>query len=253
MDRTIRAGSLLLAAVGIILLAVNVYFGGKFNVALPLVFLMLGGIFLILGLRMQQERPWAAALFIPAALLLAFGIIFLLNVLTGDWNAWAYAWLLLVAGLGIGAVAANRRLAWHPLVEPIGWGAALGGVTLFALFGAIAGGLLIQVIAPVLLILGGVALRWLRPGALFARPQDSPASAPAVPLPAASLVEPISARELDVLRLLDGGLSNPQIAAKLNIANSTVKTHINNIYGKLGVQTRVQAINRARELGLLEP
>lgn len=254
MDRTVRAGSVVLGAIGIILLALNVYFGGRFNIALPLVFLMLGGIFLIVGLRMQQEHPWAAALFIPAALLLAFGVIFLLNVLTGDWNAWAYAWLLLIAGLGIGAVAANRRLAWHPLVEPIGWGAALGGLTLFALFGAIAGGLLIQVIAPILLILGGVALRWLRPGALFGRPHHAPVSASAGTLPAAAeLVEPISAREMDVLRLLDNGLSNQQIASKLNIANSTVKTHINNIYGKLGVQTRVQAINRARELGLLEP
>ena len=162
--------------------------------------------------------------------------------------------MLLVAGLGAGTVAANRRLEWHPLVEPIGWGAALGGVTLFALFGAIAGGLLIQVIAPILLILGGVALRWLRPGFLFGQAAGiaAPTNLPS-PLPAADLVEPLSARELDVLRLLDDGLSNQQIALKLNIANSTVKTHINNIYGKLGVQTRVQAINRARELGLLKP
>ncbi len=140
------------------------------------------------------------------------------------------------------------------MVEPIGWGAALGGVTLFALFGAIAGGLLIQVIAPILLILGGVALRWLRPGFLFGQAAGiaAPTNLPS-PLPAADLVEPLSARELDVLRLLDDGLSNQQIALKLNIANSTVKTHINNIYGKLGVQTRVQAINRARELGLLKP
>jgi LuxR family maltose regulon positive regulatory protein len=66
------------------------------------------------------------------------------------------------------------------------------------------------------------------------------------------LVEPLSVRELEVLRLIDAGLSNQQIADKLSVAPSTVKTHINNIYGKLGVQTRVQAVTRARELNLLD-
>ena len=64
-------------------------------------------------------------------------------------------------------------------------------------------------------------------------------------------MEPLSARELDVLRLVSQGLSNPEIAARLVLAPSTVKTHINNIYSKLGVQTRLQAVQRARELGLL--
>jgi LuxR family transcriptional regulator, maltose regulon positive regulatory protein len=52
--------------------------------------------------------------------------------------------------------------------------------------------------------------------------------------------------------LVEQGLSNQEIAARLNIAASTVKTHINNIYGKLAVQTRTQAIRRARELGLFK-
>ncbi len=97
MDRTVRAASALLAAVGIILFALNIYFGGTLNIALPLVFLMLGGIFLILGLGMQRLRPWAAALFIPSALLLAFGVIFLLNVLTPGLTpgcCWLPAWAL---------------------------------------------------------------------------------------------------------------------------------------------------------------
>jgi LuxR family transcriptional regulator, maltose regulon positive regulatory protein len=65
-------------------------------------------------------------------------------------------------------------------------------------------------------------------------------------------VEPLSARELEVLQLVDQGLSNQEIAARLNIAASTVKTHINNIYSKLEVQTRTQAIRRARDLGLFQ-
>jgi LuxR family transcriptional regulator, maltose regulon positive regulatory protein len=69
------------------------------------------------------------------------------------------------------------------------------------------------------------------------------------PLSAESLVEPLSDRELEVLRLLVAGLSNNEIATRLYIAVGTAKTHINHIFGKLGVTTRTQAIARARELG----
>jgi LuxR family transcriptional regulator, maltose regulon positive regulatory protein len=66
-----------------------------------------------------------------------------------------------------------------------------------------------------------------------------------------ALVEPLSARELEVLQLVARGLSNAEIAARLILTTSTVKTHINHIFGKLGVQSRTQAIARARDLGLL--
>jgi len=65
------------------------------------------------------------------------------------------------------------------------------------------------------------------------------------------LVESLSARELDVLRLVAAGRSNQEIAATLVIAVSTVKKHINNLYGKLAVQTRTQALLRAQTLNLL--
>ncbi len=65
------------------------------------------------------------------------------------------------------------------------------------------------------------------------------------------LVEPLSERERQVLRLIADGLSNAEIAARLVIAQGTVKRHINNIYGKLGVESRTQAVARSRELGLL--
>jgi LuxR family maltose regulon positive regulatory protein len=65
------------------------------------------------------------------------------------------------------------------------------------------------------------------------------------------LIEPLSDRELEVLRLIADGYSNQEIAARLVVALSTIKTHINNIYGKLGVQSRTQALARARTLNLL--
>jgi LuxR family maltose regulon positive regulatory protein len=66
-----------------------------------------------------------------------------------------------------------------------------------------------------------------------------------------SLVESLSERELDVLQLIATGRSNKEIAVILVIALSTVKSHINNLYGKLGATNRVQAIAIARNNGLL--
>lgn len=66
-----------------------------------------------------------------------------------------------------------------------------------------------------------------------------------------NLPDPLSERELDILRLIAIGRSNQEIAEMLVIAVSTVKTHINNLYGKLGTNRRTEAIAIARELGLL--
>jgi predicted ATPase/DNA-binding CsgD family transcriptional regulator len=65
------------------------------------------------------------------------------------------------------------------------------------------------------------------------------------------LLVPLNERELEVLRLIAEGLSNHEIADRLVIALSTVKWHINNLFGKLGVHSRTQAIVQAKELGLL--
>ena len=67
----------------------------------------------------------------------------------------------------------------------------------------------------------------------------------------APLVEPLSAREREVLQLVAAGLANQEIADRLFIGLATVKTHTHNIYEKLGVRDRRQAILRANELGLL--
>ena len=69
--------------------------------------------------------------------------------------------------------------------------------------------------------------------------------------PHAEMVEPLSERELDVLRLIAEGLSNQEIARRLHLSLSTVKWHTGNIYGKLGVKNRTQAVAKARSLGIL--
>ncbi|QGT98780.1 Transcriptional activator of maltose regulon, MalT [Candidatus Syntrophocurvum alkaliphilum] len=65
------------------------------------------------------------------------------------------------------------------------------------------------------------------------------------------LIEELSSRELEVLNLLNSGLSNQDISNKLHLSLGTVKWHTSNIYGKLGVKNRTQAVARARELNLI--
>jgi LuxR family maltose regulon positive regulatory protein len=65
-----------------------------------------------------------------------------------------------------------------------------------------------------------------------------------------ALIEPLSQRELEVLRLLKTELSGPEIANQLMIALSTMRTHTQNIYSKLGVSNRLAAVRRAEELNL---
>jgi LuxR family maltose regulon positive regulatory protein len=78
------------------------------------------------------------------------------------------------------------------------------------------------------------------------------AGAFAAPAPGAALPEPLTGRELEVLRLLAAGLTNREIAAQLVISPETVKKHSANIYAKLGAANRTQAVARARELDLLD-
>jgi LuxR family maltose regulon positive regulatory protein len=83
--------------------------------------------------------------------------------------------------------------------------------------------------------------------AAFGKPADVPPSA----LSPQPLVEPLSERELDVLRLLPTDLTGPDLARELMVSLNTLRTHTKNIYDKLGVNSRQAAVHRAEELDLL--
>ena len=80
----------------------------------------------------------------------------------------------------------------------------------------------------------------------FGSAQDKPSSFILQPL-----IEPLSENELEVLRLLRTELSGPEIARKRMVSLSTIRTHTQHIYAKLGVNNRRAAVRRAEELGLL--
>ncbi len=112
--------------------------------------------------------------------------------------------------------------------------------------------------APMAALLRRAASRGVAPGyvsklldaldseAQMRRGSTGPASPVAQPLE-----ESLSEREREVLRLIAAGLSNRDIAQDLVLATGTVKKHTNNIFTKLGVRSRTQAVAQARELGLL--
>ena len=118
------------------------------------------------------------------------------------------------------------------------------------------GGIIAAVFAALGIWLG---LRWRRahePAAASAPPAARPPAPPAPGAPfvadAAKLRElGITPREHEILRLIAAGLSNREIGEKVFISENTVKTHSSRLFDKLGVVRRVQAVQRARELGLV--
>lgn len=84
--------------------------------------------------------------------------------------------------------------------------------------------------------------------ALGGRTAAAPAAGPPEQLP-----EPISQAEARVLRFLQTSLSAPEIARELYVSVNTVRTHMRHLYDKLGAHRRLQALDRARALGLLTP
>ena len=81
----------------------------------------------------------------------------------------------------------------------------------------------------------------------------NPGTEPSASMQAGRLVEALSARELEVLHLLDTELAGPEIARHLFVSLNTLRTHTKTIYTKLGVTSRRAAVRRGRELGLLSP
>ncbi|MCC6457749.1 MAG: hypothetical protein IT328_22530 [Caldilineaceae bacterium] len=88
-------------------------------------------------------------------------------------------------------------------------------------------------------------------GLLLAFAEEKPVGEEAPPVDSALLIEPLSAQERRVLRLLATDLSNPEIADELVVSLNTVKTHVKNIYGKLAVHSRAEARDVARQLKLI--
>ncbi|HEY9075703.1 MAG TPA: response regulator transcription factor [Anaerolineaceae bacterium] len=247
-----------LVAASLLLLGLSFFPGWTGRTDPAVIFLSTTAAFIFFLYSTPKDWWWKGWLYIPTLGFLTFGMVFAFTAITGDTGAWAYAWLLCVAGAACGLALAARACTSSRLLYNIGLWVASGSAVLFALFGAIVSGAFMRLFSILLLATIGTLL------ILAVRRKSNPlrwdlstnASAPieAEKQPEAGvmpLVEPLSKREQEVLEFIEAGLSNAEIAARLVVSPSTIKTHINNIYAKMGVQSRTQALKRARELHLL--
>ena len=142
--------------------------------------------------------------------------------------------------------AGEADKALRVLAEALALAKTDGCIRLFVDEGAPMGRLLTEALA------AGLEPTYVR-RLLAAFPLAEPAQAAPPPAsdPASMPVEPLSEREREVLRLIAEGLTNQDVAARLYLSLHTVKVHARNIYAKLGVTSRTQAIARGRALGIL--
>lgn len=157
-NRSILVIGAILIAIGILFLALNFVPGWSIGMAWPVIFLVLAAGFYLPPFLFPDQRQWIASLFIPGSILLALGVIFLYNTISRDWQSWAYAWLLIIAGVGLGLSLAGWYGRWGRAVILTGAWMIAVTVVLFALFGALFGGPALRVLGPALILIGGVVL-----------------------------------------------------------------------------------------------
>lgn len=157
-NRMLMIVGIALVVLGAVFFSLNFIPGWTGGMGWPLIFFLIAALLLAPAVMLPEQREWTAALIIPAAIQVVLGLIFLYNTITGDWNAWAYAWLLLVAGVGIGLMIAGRVGRWDRAVGITGMWILVVSLLLFGLFGALFGSPALRMAAPAVLIVGGALL-----------------------------------------------------------------------------------------------
>jgi len=150
-------GAFLLIGLGVLFLILDIV-GVPMTKTWPIIFFALGAVCFLPPLLWPSLRTGLAGFCIPGGLLLSLGAIFLYNTLSGDWASWAYAWILLNAGIGLGIVLAAWVGGWGREVSSIGWWMFVVSAVVFSIFATLFGGPMLKTAGPVMLILGGI---WL--------------------------------------------------------------------------------------------
>lgn len=171
MDRGSLAAAVFLIGLGIVFLVFNFIPGTSFAQTWPVIFLVLAAGFIMPAVIAEDAKRGLAALAIPGTLFLGLGLLFLYNTLSGDWAAWAYAWLLIPAFVGLGLLVASWIGGWGQPVKEAGvWLLIIHGAA-FGLFATLFGTSFLKAFGASALILGGVLmlLRAFRKGTNQAR------------------------------------------------------------------------------------
>jgi hypothetical protein len=159
LDRGTMAFGGFLIGMGGIFLIFNLIPGLDMGKTWPVIFYLLAGAFLMPGFVFQPYRKALASLFIPGSILLALALIFTYNVLTDDFAAWAYAWLLIPAGVGLGLLLAATVGEWGKGTREVGVWLMSADIGLFALFATVFGqSQFIKLAGPILIIIAGALI-----------------------------------------------------------------------------------------------
>lgn len=196
--------------------------------------------------RAAAARPWGRAGHVGALAITGVAVLLAELFLTDlDHGTHLLVGLLLVAGSAV-------------LFGP---GPAMSGLTLGAGASMAIGGALVEgfldsphtYIQVALYLIAGGAIIGLASRALRGRTGAGPGIAAPVERAPASLCEPLTERETEILRLAASGIAVDEIAARLYVSPNTVKTHLTHVYAKLGVRGRPDAIRAALHFGCLTP
>lgn len=173
MDRGSFVGAVALIVLGAAFLILNFMPDMGFEDLWPVIFFVLALGFFLPAVIWPENRRGLAGLYIPGSLLLVMGIIFLYNTLSGDWNVWAFAWLLVPFSIGLGLSLAAWMGRWNPPVGEVGiWIMVLNAVG-FSLFGTLFGETVIKTFSAGLVLVGGV-LMLLRGFLRGRQPEEKP-------------------------------------------------------------------------------
>jgi hypothetical protein len=160
--RIAERGTLIVAVIlitlGLIFLLLNLVPGWNAAISWPIIFFVLSIGFFLPAFMWPSMRNGLAALFIPGSVLAMLGLIFIYDVLTADWNSWAFSWLLIIAAVGFGLAIASSTGKWGRTVTLVGSWIMTISTFFFVIFAVIFGGEVLKMIAPFFFILIGIYL-----------------------------------------------------------------------------------------------
>ncbi len=151
---TNNKSALVIITLGIILLVFNFLPGVTSSQGWWLIFIFLAIAFFTPAIVWPEARSGLAALFIPGTIMATMGLIFMYNVLTGDWDSWSYMWTLLPGSVGIGLLLAAKTGNWDPGAGRVGQWLAIFSGAAFILFSSSA----IKIAGAIILITTGILM-----------------------------------------------------------------------------------------------
>ncbi len=157
-NRGTMIAGLVLVVLGGVFFALNLIPGIDAAKTWPLILVVTGIGFCLPAFIWYKSRETLAGLFIPGCIFLVLGGIFLFNTLTGIWEIWAIAWMLIPASVGLGLIVSADVGKWDKSVKQVGGWLLVVSMSLFALFAAMFSNIVIKSIGAGILVATGLIM-----------------------------------------------------------------------------------------------